>query len=157
MCSEVLEIKKKDAVEAYKSADGNGKTLLKKLFPNQVLSGNIRDEIQKFEDVERITGKKITRRPDETDDELAYRQKKLIAEAYNQGRQLDPKNQNQYKYYPVFQLDESSPSGLSFLFDGVSGWHRDARVSVRLCFVDSEDAVDAGKKFHQIEANFKIN
>jgi bifunctional DNA-binding transcriptional regulator/antitoxin component of YhaV-PrlF toxin-antitoxin module len=155
MCSEVLEIKKKDAVEAYKSADGNGKTLLKKLFPNQVLSGNIRDEIQTFEDVERITGKKITRRPDETDDELAYRQKKLIAEAYNQGRQLDPKNQNQYKYYPVFQLDESSPSGLSFFVD--SFWGRFAFVGVRLCFVDSEDAVDAGKKFHQIEANFKIN
>lgn len=155
MCSEVLEIKKKDAVEAYKSADGNGKTLLKKLFPNQVLSGNIRDEIQTFEDVERITGKKITRRPDETDDELAYRQKKLIAEAYNQGRQLDPKNQNQYKYYPVFQLDESSPSGLSFYGD--YRWVRGANVGVRLCFVDSEDAVDAGKKFHQIEANFKIN
>jgi len=155
MCSEVLEIKKKDAVEAYKSADGNGKTLLKKLFPNQVLSGNIRDEIQTFEDVERITGKKITRRPDETDDELAYRQKKLIAEAYNQGRQLDPKNQNQYKYYPVFQLDESSPSGLSFYRDSL--WDLFATVGVRLCFVDSEDAVDAGKKFHQIEANFKIN
>lgn len=112
--SEILEIKKTNAIAAFKSATAEGKDLLTNLFGKQNLYEKITDRIQTFADVEEISGKKLIRRSDETDDEFAYRQVKLIAEVYNEGTILDPMDTNQYKYYPWHKITQGSGFGLSF-------------------------------------------
>lgn len=149
-----LEIKKENAFAAFQSADANGKALIAKLFPDQNFNGKITDRVQTFADIEAISGKKLTKRTDETEDEFAYRQIKLIAEVYNEGTVLDPKNTGQNKYYPWHLIDSSSGVGLTAYDFG--SWASLSDVGVRLCFKSSELAIDAGKKFIDIYSQLKI-
>lgn len=149
-----LEIKKENVFAAFQSADANGKALIAKLFPDQNFNGKITDRVKTFADVEAISGKKLTKRTDETEDEFAYRQIKLIAEVYNEGTVLDPINTNQYKYYPWHLIDSSSGVGLAYYY--YVYWDSDAFVGVRLCFKSAELAIDAGKKFIDIYSQLKI-
>lgn len=154
MSTETLEIKKTNAIAAFKSATAEGKALLTNLFGTKNLYEKITDRIQTFADVEEVSGKKLTRRSDETDDEFAYRQIKLIAEVYNEGTVLDPMDTKQYKYYPWHEITPRSGFGLSYL-DTV-GWDAGTYDGSRLCFKSSELAADAGKKFIEIYSNLKI-
>jgi hypothetical protein len=149
-----LEIKKENVFAAYNVADANGKALIAKLFPDQNFSGKITDRVQTFSDVEAISGKKLTKRTDETEDEFAYRQIKLIAEVYNEGTVLDPMNTGQNKYYPWHLIDSSSGVGLAY--DVYGRWRSGTGVGVRLCFKSAELAIDAGKKFIDIYSQLKI-
>lgn len=74
----------------------------------------ITDRVKNFDDIERISGIKLSKRQDETEDEFAYRQIKLIATVYNEGTELDPMNTSEYKYYPWHKIDKTSGSGLSY-------------------------------------------
>jgi hypothetical protein len=115
----------------------------------------ITERINGFSDIEAISGKKVIRREDETDDEYAYRQWKLIASVYNEGAVLDARNTKQPKYFPWAKIDPSSGVGLSYY--GCDSWTTSADVGVRLCFVKSEHAKDAFLKFTSIFANLQIN
>lgn len=154
MSTEILEIKKTNAIAAFKSATAEGKAMLTNLFGTKNLYEKITDRIQTFADVEEVSGIKLTRRSDETDDEFAYRQIKLIAEVYNEGTVLDPMNTNQYKYYPWHEITPRSGFGLSYR--DAYGWHTLSDVGSRLCFKSAELAADAGKKFIEIYSNLKI-
>jgi len=112
------------------------------------------DRVKTFDDIERISGIKLIKREDETPDEYAYRQVKLIAQVYNEGETLDPMKTNQWKYYPWHKIEPNSGVGLSY---GVYGaWRTATFVGVRLCFKSSELATDAGKKFLEIYSQLKI-
>jgi hypothetical protein len=154
MSTETLEITKSNVIAAFKSATAEGKALLTNLFGTKNLYEKITDRIQTFADVEEISGKKLIRRSDETDDEFAYRQIKLIAEVYNEGTVLDPMNTKQYKYYPWHEITPGSGVGLSF-FDTYY-WLTFTFVGSRLCFKSAELAADAGKKFIEIYSQLKI-
>lgn len=153
MSTETLEIKKMNAIAAFKSATAEGKALLTDLFGTKNLYDKITDWIQTFADVEEVSGKKLTRRSDETDDEFAYRQIKLIAEVYNEGTVLDPMDTKQYKYYPWHEITPGSGFGLSYY--GTHSWDTVTHVGSRLCFKSAELAADAGKKFLEIYVNLK--
>lgn len=114
----------------------------------------IMDRVKTFDDIERISGIKLIKREDETPDEYAYRQVKLIAQVYNEGQILDPMDTNQYKYYPWHKINKDSGVGLSCA-DYV-GWAANSHVGVRLCFKSSELATDAGQKFLDIYSQLKI-
>ncbi len=88
-----------------------------------------------------------------TDDELAYRELKIIAKALNQsdGKAWEPdwSNWNQKKYYPWLEVDTSdgNKAGSGFSDDD---YHFDdslTAVGSRLCFKSSELARYAGRQF----------
>lgn len=149
---QTIEIKK-NAQSVYKDADKSGKELLERIFSKEVLSGDIRSLIDDFDDILALSGKKITDliQPGDTDDEIAYKQLKLISEVYNGDIVLDPLNTDQYKYYPWHRI---SGSGLSSYAYGA--WSAHSTVGVRLCFADPNHAIAAGKKFIAIYERFKI-
>jgi hypothetical protein len=155
---ETLEIQKSNAIKAFNSADEKGKALLVNLFGENNLSQKICDRLNGFDDIIAIAGvdaKDYELRPGETADELAYRKWKLIALVYNEGRLMDAKNKNQYKYYPWARIDASSGCGLSLR--GVDFWNSTTNVGVRLCFEKEADAKDAFNKFSDIYAAMQIN
>jgi hypothetical protein len=152
MQTQSLEQLTEKAKELYKSADSSGKSLLTDLFGKKIKSGNVRDLVETFDDIIKLSGvdpETMKARPDETEDELAYRHDKLISLVYNEGKVLDPENPKQYKYYPWHEVvrSDSHPSGFALSYDDYAYWHSRSIVGVRLCFFNKEDAIDAGKKF----------
>jgi hypothetical protein len=85
-------------------------------------------------------------------DELAYKQVKLMVEAFNEGWKPDWTNSSEGKYYPWFKMGSSS--GVGFSFHGYDCWHTISRVGSRLCFKSSELAEYAGKTFESIYKDF---
>jgi hypothetical protein len=142
---ETLQIEKANAVKAYKSADNKGKELLENLFGKSKLSLKITERIQHFADVLNIAGKSFdTYSGDESQDEYAYRQLKLIAEVLNGGWIPDWNNLNEYKYYPYFNMKSS------FSLRGVCDCYSNSYVPSRLCFKSEELALFAAKTFLDI-------
>lgn len=89
-----------------------------------------------------------------TDDEIAYRKIKMIAEALNEGWTPDWSNSSQSKYYPWFLM--SSPSGSGFSFDGTGYWVTDSIAGSRLCFKSDEIAEYAGKQFEELYKDYFV-
>jgi len=158
---QTLEITSEKAKQLYPDAEGDFKEMLEEKFGKKFLSGKFIDDIETFDDIIRLAGvhpDDYRPRNDETVDELAYRHAKLIAKVYNRGSVLDAGNTEQYKYFPwhVITKDKSKPSGFGLSYHGYDGWHTHSDVGVRLCFLRSEDAIDAGKKFIEIYENLKV-
>jgi hypothetical protein len=147
-----------DATKAkglYKNATPEFKEMLHDSFGKDFFSEKITDRIKTFSDVCKVLGVDEDDFYDdhtyETADELAYRQLKLIVKALNEEWTPDWDNQNQYKYYPYFDM---RGSGLVFYF--VDFWCRRSAVGSRLCFRSRELAEYAAKQFTDIyKAYFK--
>lgn len=86
-----------------------------------------------------------------TDDEIAYKQVKLIASALNEGWTPDWNDRNQTKYYPWFRMGSSS-GGFSFGDYVCVG--SGSGVGSRLCYKSSELAKYAGTQFISIYKKF---
>lgn len=86
------------------------------------------------------------------DDEIAYRQIKLISKAFNDGWVPDWTNSNEYKYFPWFKMGSSS--GVGFSCDVYDYWITFSNVGFRLCFKSSELAKYAGTQFLDIYKKF---
>ncbi|MGE8528472.1 hypothetical protein [Chryseobacterium rhizosphaerae] len=83
-----------------------------------------------------------------SDDEIAYRQVKLIVKVLNEGWVPDWTNSNETKYYPWFKMGSSSGSGFSYhVYDY---WGSFSYVGSRLCFKSRELAEYAGEQFTEI-------
>ena len=80
-----------------------------------------------------------------TEDEIAYKQVKMIAEVLNEGWVAEPFNEKQYKYYPLFMVDDGA-----FVCSDCHSWYSLTSVGSRLCFKSSELAQYAGKTFIDI-------
>ncbi len=156
--SPVLQIQRVQAISAYNKANQQEKTLLENLFGKErLLSSDISELINGWEDILLLSGrdaKEFELRPGETDDELAYREAKLVALVYNGGKIPEAMNTKQNKYFPWHQIDKNSGFGLAY--DDYDGWDSISGVGVRLCFLESKHAVDAGKKFLSIYSRLKI-
>ena len=150
--TKTIEIKQQNIVTAFNKADAKGKQLLQDLFGKENVSCDIMDLIHDFDDILSFSGKTIAdiQKPGDTEDEIAYKQAKLIAEVYNGGVVLDAFNTDQRKHYPIHIV-----SGSALSFDDCGHWYTLSFVGVRLCFADPRHAVDAGKKFNQIYTKLK--
>lgn len=136
---------------AYKAADTSQKKLVKKYF--EVQSSSIIDKIKDFNDILKLSGKKIQ-------DVLPFKKPvnkaqvslnavakiQLITEVYNQGVILDFRKTNQYKYYPYFIKKARGGwcLGDSDYVAVVAG------LGFGFYFDTSEKALDAGNKFLDI-------
>lgn len=76
----------------------------------------------------------------------------IVTEALNDGWVPDWNNQNQYKYFPWFEVkaSKSKPAGFGFslTFYGRSG--TDTSLGSRLCFKSSELALYAAEQFKDL-------
>ena len=154
-----IEITQEKVQKALSLAPKEMQPVLEALFGSNVKAKPITERVKTFEDIEAISGVKLTQRSDETDDEFAYRQAKLIAQVYNEGMMLDVANTNEYKYYPWFKITEDKlhPSGVGLSYDDYAGWRACTDFGVRLCFKDAQLAIDAGQKFPHIYCKFLIH
>jgi hypothetical protein len=85
-----------------------------------------------------------------TGDETAYRIIKMLAKTLNEGWEPDWSNQNEYKYYPWFEMRGSS----GFRFGVYADWFTHSLVGSRLCFKSRELAEYAGKQFVDVYRDF---
>lgn len=113
---------------------------------------DIKERVKSFSDVLEVLGIdeddfEISN-DDLEEDEIAYRQIKLIVKALNDGWVPDWTNTNQYKYAPWFNMGSSS--GVGFSCYGYVSWSAVSGVGSRLCFKSRELAEYAGKQFTEI-------
>ncbi|HAT3998580.1 TPA: hypothetical protein I9Y90_000062 [Elizabethkingia anophelis] len=116
---------------------------------------DIKERIKTFNDVLQYHGIKSETFAMEcvslTDDEIAYKQIKLIASALNDGWVPDWNDRNQTKYYPWFRMGSSSGG---FSYDGFVCDLSLSIVGSRLCYKSSELAKYAGTQFISIYEKF---
>ena len=155
--SETLEITKEAAIKAHGDASTNGKTLLENLFGKRVFQKDITERVKSVEDAIKELGN------DDVEVIHLNRMKSIglqnhiignqeliiIAKALNEGWQPNWKNDNQYKYFPWFDMDNSSSAG-RFSFNVSDGLISHSAVGSRLCFKSRELANYAGKQFEDI-------
>lgn len=149
-----IEITKDNAVKAFKEADAKGKALLSTLFGEDTFTKVVNGKIETFE--EALEHQVI----DKTDfeesckglekDEIAYKKIKIIAKALNNGWTPDWDNDNEYKYYPWFNMQ----SGVGFTHSDYDLWATNSIVGSHLCFKSSDLAIYAGKQFESIYKDF---
>ncbi len=123
--AETLEITRQAAIKAHDEASTKGKTLLENLFGKRVFQKDIKERIKTFDDVIRELGddpeefKNAISIMDEPD-EIAYVKLKLIAKALNEGWTPDWSNGEWDKWYPWFNMNDSSSAGrFSFFVSGL--------------------------------------
>ncbi|MCT4011384.1 hypothetical protein HZQ24_03395 [Elizabethkingia anophelis] len=116
---------------------------------------DIKERIKTFNDVLQYHGIKSETFAMEclsiTDDEIAYKQIKLIASALNEGWTPDWNDRNQTKYYPWFRMGSSS-GGFSYGVCACGDSY--SSVGSRLCYKSSELAKYAGTQFISIYKKF---
>lgn len=90
-----------------------------------------------------------------TNDEIAYRKLKTIAEALNEGWRPDWANSNEYKYWPWFVYD-TAYAGFSYANTDNAAADTDASVGSRLCYKTRELATYAGRQFEGLYSDFLL-
>ncbi|MEJ0030908.1 MAG: hypothetical protein WDO15_11285 [Bacteroidota bacterium] len=87
-----------------------------------------------------------------SEDEVAYRIIKMLVQSLNEGWIPDWSDQNQYKYFPWFEMRGSS----GFRFDDCAYWLSNSYVGSRLALKSRELATYAGTQFTKIFEQFMI-
>ena len=155
--AETLEITRQAAIKAHDEASTKGKTLLENLFGKRVFQKDIKQRVTCLDDALRELGK------DKLDfeascvglseDEVAYKMLKVIAEALNEGWTPDWSNGEWDKWYPWFKMDDSSSAGRFSFGDAVDRYSA-SDVGSRLCFKSKDLATYAGTQFLDIYKDF---
>ena len=79
----------------------------------------------------------------------------IIAEALNEGWKPDWDNDDEWKYYPWFDMEGSS-SGVGFSYYVYANWSTSSHVSSRLCFKSRELAKYIGETFIDLYKDYFI-
>jgi hypothetical protein len=119
-----LKIEKDKALAAHAKGGAAIKKLLEDLFGKRTFAGTITERIQSWDDVLEEVG--MSQDQFDTwckgleEDEIAYRQAKLIAKALNEGVVLNKADTSQYKYFPWFKViqDSKQPAGFGLSYYG---------------------------------------
>ncbi|WP_314243798.1 hypothetical protein [Empedobacter tilapiae] len=85
---------------------------------------------------------------------IAHLQLIIIAKALNEGWTPNWSNSSQYKYYPWFDMENSSAGG--FVYYDLDDWAADTLVGSRLCYSSRELAEYAGKQFKDIYEEYFV-
>ena len=90
-----------------------------------------------------------------TNDEIAYRKLKTIAEALNEGWRPVWANSSEYKYWPWFVYNPAT-AGFSYASANHSASNAYTSVGSRLCYKTRELAAYAGRKFEGLYNEFLL-
>ena len=135
------------------------KEKLEKDFGEKLLSDDVTERIKTYEDCCEETGdipvnEATLKELGFTDDEIVYRKLKTITKAINEGYKPDMLDTSEKKWFPVFKVDNSSPSGFVFRYSGYSCSNAAAGGASRLCFKTEALATFAGKTFIDLYVKF---
>lgn len=148
--NEVLEVKKENAVEAFRQADTTGRTLLANLFGKKHFISDMREIITSFEAACEFnnTNPLADRFTNGTESGIAMEMIAEIAKAMNGGKVMKG---GEKRYYPYF---EYASSGFRFhdACFGIS--YACSAGGPRLCTEKSEHAIYMGQKFLPIYDKF---
>lgn len=156
--NDTLTAEKSKVITAYNKAKGGRKVLLENLFGIKTFQPEIKERIKSFDDVLRENG--IVKLDFKnscqglTKDEVAYKQVKEIAKAFNEGWVPDWTNSSEGKYYPWFKM--GSPSGGGFSCHDYVIWDTYSYVGSRLCFETREQAKYVGKQFEDLYKSYFV-
>jgi hypothetical protein len=148
---QTLSIDKKEARELYSNAPQSWKEKFEKTFGATFFKGEITDQVKTFEDacaILEIDPKGLFNQED-TKDEIAYKKLKVIIKALNEGWTPNWNDEDQYKYYPYFNM---SSGGFSYV--RCRSWNSFTYVGSRLCFKSFELAMYAGTQFNSEYKDF---
>lgn len=152
--NEKLNIDRELIIKRYIMASDEEKMLLEQLFGDKVKPVDIQDKIQTFEDILEYNGVKeidfntacIGLEPDE----IAYKQLKLIAKAYNSFESENNKTKEKAFVVYATSTNGSKNINLSICEFGVE-------VLSRIGFINMDHASDATKKFRDIYKTFSLD
>jgi hypothetical protein len=153
MCQETIEIKKANAITAYKNADKSGKKLIADLVGEKNLITDIRERVKTFEDACEVNGEDADSlidkwaRSGDSVDEIANKKLKRIAKALQQGWKADYSDGSQRKWYPWFVWERK---GFRFSDSHCAYGRANTTVGPRLCFATEELARYFGEQFIEI-------
>lgn len=149
---QTLQIDKKNALKLFPTAPPEFKQMLLDTFGEKFFQQKITDRVKTFDDACDVLGIIPTAvyQEDDTKDEIAYKQLKVIVQALNEGWKPNWADTNQRKWYPYFQYK----SGFGFSLTYYGRWHAVTVVGSRLCFKSSDLAEYAGKQFESIYNDF---
>lgn len=159
-----LQITEENATRLYKDAAPEFKTMLNDTFGENFFKRKITDRIKTYEDACREIGEipvneAKMKSSGFTSDEIAYRKIKTIAKALNERWQPDWNDQNQFKYFPWFELGPSyngSYCGLAYSHSNYVRSISDSYLGSRLVFKNKELAEYAGQQFVRLYEAFMI-
>lgn len=150
---EKMEVLKENALQAYRDANPEGKTLLATLFGKKNFLTSIFDRVQSFE----AACEEVGLSPDDRQfttgslDDIAYQKLKLvIVPALNEGKKANY-NDGNGKYWPVFYLDFPGFRFHDVYFDVA---HTAVTGGSRLAFVSRDLAEHAAKYFEDVFRDF---
>jgi len=147
MKNEKTEVSKQDVLETYEKADTVGKTTLEKVFGKDFFSSqsNYKKLWEDFKEENKLQVVLPYSNPSTRDEESinAYFMLIHIVHIKNNGWIPDWDNENEYKYYPYFDLR----SGFGFSFADFELWPTLAPVGSRLCFKSRQLADEVGRYF----------
>lgn len=146
---QTLQISKDNALKAYSKADDNGKKLLEELFGDTLVL-KITDRVKTFENACEVLGIKpddVTPKGGLAEDmqsTIAYCKLSVIVRALNEGWQPNWKDEDEYKWYPWFYMDDPD---IGFVLYRVIYDAAISSVGSRLCFKNRELAEYAANQF----------
>ena len=151
---ETLKLDKKKAKKLFKNASSELKEILIDTFGSDCFTGNIIDQIESIEDAYEAADDKTREEYKKsvagfnTPDELAYKQKKLIAKVLQEDWKARWDDLDQKKWFPVFKW----VPGSGFVFSYSDYGYGDACTAVgsRFCFKDEATSDYFGKQFIEI-------
>lgn len=151
-----------EAVQAaHKIADESGKKLLETLYPTVLLNEKSTPKIVDFKSIKTFKDacEVLGINEDEffascssnvTDDEVAYKQLKIVAKALNGDWTPNWADSNEYKYFPWFDMRP----GFAFSDSDYDIADAGTYLGSRLCYKSSEIAKYAGDQFTEIYQQF---
>ena len=80
----------------------------------------------------------------------------IIAQALNDGWEPDWNNNNEWKYFPWFDMEKSSSNKTGFRLDFAINYYSHSYAGSRLCFKSSELAEYAGKTFIKLYKEYFV-
>lgn len=148
-----LNINRKNALDAYRNADANGRELLEHLFGAELFNGSITDRIKTVEDAIEETGRPNTPEFADVPEDLreyfkAQYNAIVVAEALNEGTKMNYRDGEQRKWLPWFNV--LSPAGVSFDDTSYGCSSAYAGRAARLCLKSEALAKYAGQQFPEI-------
>ena len=142
-----LSIDKSQAQKLFNETDTSGKNLLKALCGADAFITDITDRVKSYADACQVLGINGFS-PSGTADEVAYVQLKTIIAALNEGWVPDWNDDEEYKFYPFWNMQND------FSLGGVSCNYRYSYVGSRLCFKSEKLAQYAADQFKDIYKQF---
>lgn len=147
-----LTLQKSTAKKVYPDSPEWFKKVLEENFGTDLFKKRTFEDIKTFEDACEELGidpETVTHEND-TPDEVAYKKLKVVIKAINRGWVPDWNNNNQYKWWPYFNL--SSGSGFSDSYSNY--YYAGTSVCSRLCFESEAKSNYAAKQFNELYKQF---